>query len=130
MKSKAPLALMEQLVMVLVFALAAALCLQVFAFAQETSRRHEARDRAVTAAQTAAETLKACAGDFEEAAERLEGTWDGDVLTVTMGEGGYLLTAAEQTSGQALLGRAEITVTAPQGEVLFVLPAAWQEVSP
>lgn len=31
MRSKAPLALMEQMVMVLVFALAAALCLQAFA---------------------------------------------------------------------------------------------------
>ena len=31
MRSKAPLALMEQMVMVLVFALAAALCLQSFA---------------------------------------------------------------------------------------------------
>ena len=30
MRSKTPLALMEQMVMVLVFALAAALCLQVF----------------------------------------------------------------------------------------------------
>ena len=30
MKSKAPLALMEQMVMILVFALAAALCLQAF----------------------------------------------------------------------------------------------------
>lgn len=30
MRSKAPLVLMEQLVMVLVFALAAALCVQVF----------------------------------------------------------------------------------------------------
>lgn len=32
MRSKAPLALMEQIIMVLVFALSAALCLQVFGF--------------------------------------------------------------------------------------------------
>ena len=38
MRSKAPLALMEQMVMVLVFALAAALCLQAFALADRISR--------------------------------------------------------------------------------------------
>ena len=40
MKSKAPLALMEQLVMVLVVALAAALCLQAFTLADQISRRN------------------------------------------------------------------------------------------
>ena len=54
MRSKAPLALMEQLVMVLVFALAAALCVQVFVLSYQTSRRNEARDRAVLEAQNAA----------------------------------------------------------------------------
>ena len=39
MRSKAPLALMEQMVMVLVFALAAALCLQAFALADRISRQ-------------------------------------------------------------------------------------------
>ena len=60
MRSKAPLVLMEQLVMVLVFALAAALCVQVFVLSDQTSRSHEARDRAVVAAQNAAENLKGC----------------------------------------------------------------------
>ena len=38
MKSKAPLALMEQMVMLLVFALAAALCLQAFVQSDRLSR--------------------------------------------------------------------------------------------
>ncbi len=58
MRSKAPLALMEQLVMVLVFALAAALCVQVFVLSSRTSRWNESRDRAVVEAQNAAELLK------------------------------------------------------------------------
>ena len=45
MRSKAPLVLMEQLVMVLVFALAAALCVQVFVLSDQTSRNYAARDR-------------------------------------------------------------------------------------
>ncbi|MEI3306106.1 MAG: hypothetical protein V8R40_08850 [Dysosmobacter sp.] len=48
MRSKAPLALMEQLVMVLVFALAAALCVQVFVLSGQTSRWNAARDRALS----------------------------------------------------------------------------------
>ena len=47
MRSKAPLALMEQLVMVLVFALAAALCVQVFGLSGQTSRWNDSRDRAL-----------------------------------------------------------------------------------
>jgi Tfp pilus assembly protein PilX len=58
-RSKTPLALMEQLVMVLVFALAAALCVQVFVLSDRTSRYGEARDRALLEAQSAAEALKA-----------------------------------------------------------------------
>ena len=58
MKSRAPLALMEQLVMVLVFALAAALCVQAFFASDRMSRQGEARDRAVLLAQNAAEYLK------------------------------------------------------------------------
>lgn len=140
MKSKAPLALMEQLVMVLVFALAAALCLQVFAFAQNTSQHHGAQDRAVAEAQRAAETLKACAGDFGQAAERLEAQWEGGTLTLTLDDnwtpvaggqaGAYQLTAREIDSGEALLGRAEVAVTTAQGDLLFSLPVAWQEVAP
>ena len=47
MRSKAPLALMEQVVMVLVFALATALCLQVFVFSNQVSKRNAAIDHAV-----------------------------------------------------------------------------------
>ena len=47
MKSKAPLALMEQIIMVLVFALAAALCLRTFALSDRMSREGELRDGAV-----------------------------------------------------------------------------------
>ena len=46
MKSKAPLALMEQIVMLLVFALAAALCLQAFVKSDQISRESQARSNA------------------------------------------------------------------------------------
>ena len=58
MKSKAPLVLMEQVVMVLVFALTAALCLRMFVLADRLSVKYAATDRAVIEAQNAAEWLK------------------------------------------------------------------------
>ena len=71
MKSKAPLLLMEQMVMLLVFALAAARCLQAFVKSDSLSDRSERRDRAITAAQTAAETVRHCRGHMPEAAKLL-----------------------------------------------------------
>ena len=59
MRSKAPLVMMEQIVMVLVFALAAALCLQTFVLSGKISRQTEAVSRGTAEAQNAAETIKA-----------------------------------------------------------------------
>ena len=56
MTSKAPLLLMEQMVMLVVFALAAALCVQAFVRSDAASARNEARDEAVVLCQNAAET--------------------------------------------------------------------------
>ena len=58
MRSKAPLVMMEQLVMVLVFALTAALCMQMFVFASSLSEKYEATDKAVREAQNLAEAMK------------------------------------------------------------------------
>ena len=66
-RSRAPLALMELTVMLLVFALAAALCLQAFVVSSRQAAQSQARDTAVRLAQTAAETLKAAGGTEAEA---------------------------------------------------------------
>ena len=58
MRNKTSLALMELLVMILVFSLAAALCLKAFAAADSISRDTALRTRAAFAAQNAAEAFK------------------------------------------------------------------------
>ena len=58
MRQRPPLILMEQMIMLLVFALAAALCLQAFVKSDGISKRSEARDRAVILCQNVAETLQ------------------------------------------------------------------------
>ena len=139
MKSKAPLVMMEQLVMVLVFALAAAICVRVFALSDRISRENETRDRAVSAVQNAAETMKACHGDGASAAGLLGGSWDGAAWSISYDsswapvpdgtEGAFQVLAVLTDSGQALLGTAEVTAFGWQGKELYSISTAWQEES-
>ena len=115
MKNKTSLLLMEQLVMVLVFALAAALCLTAFVKADQISRETVQRDEAVLLAQNAAQVLKATSGDMEQAA-------------ATAASSGYRLEIERMESELDLLGRAEIRVL--QGDkLIFNLQTGWQEVA-
>jgi len=135
MRSKAPLALLEQTIMVLVFALAAALCLRAFLWSDAASARNQARDQAVLQAESAAEVLKHSAGDFEEAARTLGGRWDGAAWTIyydgdwqeASAPAAYTLTALPQDSGHSLLGLARVEVRSGE-DPLFNLTVCWQEV--
>lgn len=110
MKSRASLVLMEQLIMVLVFALAAALCLQVFVKADAISQQTARRDEAVVIAQNTAELLKA-GRDPEE----------------FPGPEGYTVEIREEATDIPGLVQAQITVSC-EGEALFSLTTGWQEV--
>lgn len=143
MKSKAPLALMEQLVMVLVFALAAALCVQAFFASDRMSRQGEARDRAVLLAQNTAEYLKEYGAEqtAQTLAQTLGGTAETPERVCVYLDGGlsedrpasedaaYLLRVElEDAQCGGRLGRAEVSVyQAGAAEPLFSIPAAWQE---
>ena len=125
MKSKSTLTLMELLIMLLVFALAAALCLQAFAGASRISKNTAALDRAVTEVQNTAELLKSCAGDYEKAAALWGGSWDGSRWTLEY-EGGTV-TAVPAEGEHPLLGQAVITAAAPNGSILYTLTVGWQK---
>ena len=138
MKSKAPLALMEQAIMVLVFALAAVLCLQAFVWSDALSTQKEAQDQAVLRAESAAEVLKHCYGDMDLAAATLGGSWDGLTWTLTydenwqtpQGQPAYTIIVRPEHSAQQLLGRAQVEAITADGVSLFSLPVCWQEVDP
>lgn len=120
MRSKTPLVLMEQLVMVLVFAMAAAICLQVFGLSDRLSKENEARAEAALLAQNTAEELKSSYGeallDWEEA--------DGIYY---MEEEGYRVQV--QTAETEISGLQKVRLQVLQEEeVLFEIPVAWQEV--
>ena len=136
MKSKAPLALMEQMVMLLVFALAAALCLQAFVKSDEISETSAARDRAAVLCQSVAEVIRSGRGGpahaLSSAAERLNCRYDQGLLWMDYdedwnddSESVYRLTAQAIPSGVPGLCTVRVAVER-DGEQLFELNAAWQ----
>ena len=127
MKNRTTLVLMEQLVMILVFALAAAICLQLFVGADRISRQTRQRDRAVEMASNGAEIVKAAKGELSTVAAMLSGTLtDGSVLVETEGLSMWICLLPEEQPG---LGQAQVQVLDTQtGGEVFRLCAGWQEV--
>ena len=140
MRSKAPLVLMEQLVMLLVFALAAAVCIRVFALSERIAKDNAALDRAVQEAEQAAELWKSSGGDGAalEAAgfAAVESGWelrcDDDFVPTQAADAPILIRVTMEEkwpySSFPVL-RAQVEVLRA-GEVLFSIPVACQEVMP
>lgn len=114
MKSRSSLLLMEQLIMVLVFALAAAICLQIFVKAAGISQETAKRDEAVVLAQNTAELLKASKGETE--------------LVQAMNKTPYQLQISAQTSPWPDFVQIRIEVY-DQQTLLYALNTGWQEVA-
>lgn len=147
-RSRVTLVLMEQVLMLLAFALAATLCVQTFVYASRQSIDYEERDRAVQMAQTAVEIIKSTGSSMEQAqltaakhmgGQVIQGDWrvfyDQDWQEVSSGMPyRYCLQAIAEPSGLKGFWKANVQVLADEGEsgkqeILFQLPAAWQEVS-
>lgn len=127
MKNRASLLLMEQLIMVLVFALSATICLQIFVKADAISRTTARTDAGVVLAQNGAEILKSCGGDLEQAAQLLGGTLENGSISVSRdGLRLELKLLPEKVPG---LGQAEVCVLEADTP-LFSLTVSWQEVAP
>lgn len=137
-KSKSTLALMEQAIMILVFAVAATLCVQAFVRSDTYSKELDRRDRAVNLCQTVAETVKAKQGDVETVAARLKATVsDGKMFLyynkkwepVPEQEATYML-CLEETGRNGYVTVAQVRVTVKKSdEEVFSLPVSWQEVA-
>lgn len=110
MRNRTTLTLMELLVMILTFALAAALCLQLFGASAKLSRQIHQQNEAAIIAQNTAEQLKT-----------------GTLAAESFTHEGYLVQILPEETGILGLGQASILVSI-DGETLFTLTAAWQEV--
>lgn len=137
MKRKETLVLMEIVIMIGVFALAAGLCLRVFAFAGQQSAENRKLDRCVAEASGMAELLSFYDGDAEAAfaayggaaEQNPDGSWViryDEKWNITP-DGTFCRMTVQPMATQSLYyGKAVITMTGSDGEVLFDIPAAWQ----
>ena len=136
MKNKAPLSLIEQLIMILVFAITAAFCLQGFSLANRISRHQEALSKAMVIAQNAAEMLKYTSGDFSQSASALGGSVNNDVWSISYdaswqelsssSDSTYILKVTPFATNTSSLGAAQIQVI-QDTEIIFEICTAWQE---
>lgn len=128
MKNRAALVLMEQLIVILVFILAASLCLLAFFHAHRISAETARQDMAVDLAVTGCEVIKACRGDPEQAAMVLQGETAEGMLLAT--REGLRMEIRILDTRIPNLGGAEVRILEETtGECLYSLTVNWQEVS-
>ena len=127
MKNKTILPLLEQMIMILIFALAAAFCLQGFAAASRISKRQAVLTEAVVDVQNTAEILKSSHGDYELAADLLQGVWVDDQLQIQTDA--YTVIAQEAEEESYFLASSNIQVCY-EDEILYSIIVSWQEVLP
>lgn len=133
MKNKAFLPLFELIIMIGIFAAAAAVCLSVFTKADTVSRRAEDLDRAVEAAENAAEIIKYTRGDLDAAAELLSGrTRSGSVFVcfdadwnLTDPENAVFRVDAVNYESE-LLGKTDVLVYEGK-RLIYELTVGWQK---
>lgn len=129
MKNKTALLLIELSILLAVFAVAAAVCLRLFAWADTTSKQDAQQDAALLYAQNAAQEIKRSRGDLEQAAQRFGGQVTGGLWELPL-EDGALLRAEGRETDTEYLGMARVTVFDGDGSVLVRLDTCWQEDGP
>jgi len=137
MKNKTPLLLIEQVVLLLVFVFAAAVCLRAFVWADVRAQENIERDRAMIEVQNAVEMAKAVRGDWMRAAAVYGGAGKEEGWSIGYDDEWnrgpenrtFVLRVTEVESGEPLLGLALVQLW--KGEALLLeTQAAWQEVTP
>ena len=136
MKNRTSLTLLEMLIMILILALAAALCIRAFVYSGKLSKEDRVKAEALSHAQNAAELIKYYKGDIDKAFSQMGWTYL-EGLGAELGEdfencepGGlkYRVLTKPISEGSPLLGNVLITVEdAEDGSVICSINAAWQE---
>lgn len=125
MKNRASLALMELCVMLLVLALAAALCLRIFVWADQRAKESEARDLAVVQMQTVAEKIKAM-GSAEAAAKAMGAAKIPDGWCIVTENYEIRITAMDDREENLGTARLEAVY---RDQVMVSFSVCWQEVA-
>lgn len=117
---------MEQIIMLCVFAVAAAICIRAFVWSDQKSKYNETRSLAVISAQSAAETLKYYSGDLEKTAEKMGRESKIENGTLSVGFDGYsIVIRTQETSGN--VGEAVVSADDGKGGEYVRFSVRWQE---
>lgn len=125
-RSKAPLALMEQIIMILVFALTAAVCLQAFVYANTLSKKGENENLAASHVQEVVEYCKMSGGDLDQVCASLSGERTESGLKVSYEEDSMTVYLAV-TDSSPWLEKARVYAELEDGQEIFSLETAWQK---
>lgn len=121
------MALMEQLIMILVFAAAAAVCVRAFVYASQLSKEGSDRQMAQNDCQTITECLKAEKGNWQDLSEDLsmkeiqEGQYE-----FTFEKDGIIVTATE-TESDDRVGRAHLEAENQGQQTVYQRDIVWQK---
>lgn len=117
---------MEQIIMILVFALAAAACLQAFVYASRLSEESGQRDLAIVRVQELAEYSKHVHGDRERIRSHFSGEISGQDVIVSYPEDGMQMRLSV-TLQDAQMEEASVCMKDTDGTVIYEVTAAWQK---
>jgi len=131
--------LIELLIAILVFAVASAICVNIFVTAHFIAEDSSELNRAVITAQNGAETFKAAGGNLEETAALLNTDIRNEAASVDLfynsnweatgqNEAKYIMTI-KRLSRQVGCINGEVTIMVQNGDELFRLPVSVLEVS-
>ena len=126
MKSRSTLLLMEQVIMVMFFAIAAILCIQIFVYAHRTSIKNAQRTEASVVVQSVAEELKCSGGDYEAISRLHGGNWDGTALEIKDENAEYIVCVTPLEDSNPYMDKAEVKAVAGE-DILVAIQVGWQE---
>ena len=138
-RSRSTLFLMEQLIVVAIFAISAAACVRILAASYFTATESNDLSNAIHAAESAAESYKAVMGDINKTAEILNGNavsiegrdavivyYDKDWRVSGHSDANFALRLVESSSANKPAGlmSGELTVEKLTGEEIIAFPVA------
>ena len=140
MKNRTSLTLLEMLIMILILALAAALCIRAFVYSGKLSKEDRVKAEALSMAQNAAELLKYYKGDVDEAFAQmgwscingniaeLDENWEDFVVSGKADGHRLTYTILVDMKEEDMLGTALISVLdSKTDEKICSIKTAWQE---
>lgn len=112
--------------MILVFALASAVCLQAFVYADNLSKKGERTEKAMNKAQIVTEYCKGSQGNLDKVCKTLGGKRQDDGFAISYKEEEMELTLQVMESTK-YIEKALIIVCEPDGGEIYRMETAWQK---